>query len=199
MARKYGSTPNVGVSPRNSGGTADTHLYSHRIKVHGLVELRRMLKEGGVDVNAALRPAYVAVSKRGEVIARNAAPHKSGRMRDSIEAAPTATRARIRMGGRKAPHFFVQEFGGSVVWRSRKVKYSNRTKKWSGGSPVYFDGGFKTLSRNWIPLQPHVGNAAIGDWDTYHVLPALKRHRDEFAGMFMDALMGRMAKLGGRP
>jgi hypothetical protein len=87
---------------------------AEQIQIEGLRELRTALRQAGREFPRALR---IALNESVEVIAEAAraeVPTLTGAAADSIVARSTQTAARIKAGGRRAPHYPWLDFGGSV-------------------------------------------------------------------------------------
>lgn len=85
------------------------------VKVEGLAELRRALKDiGGAPLQKQLRAKFLKV---GEVVAEDArrrVPVKTGRARASIKAGVNANRAYVQEGKASVPYMGWLDFGGTL-------------------------------------------------------------------------------------
>ncbi len=84
------------------------------IKVVGLAEFNRSLKQLDAELPKALR---VALNKSVEVVvddARPQVPRRSGRAAASLRAQSTRTVARVKAGGKRAAYYPWLDFGGRV-------------------------------------------------------------------------------------
>jgi hypothetical protein len=87
---------------------------AEQIRVEGLRELNRSLRQVSRELPRALR---VALNEAVEVVAeaaRDEVPELTGAAAASIVPRSTRTAARIKAGGRRAPHYPWLDFGGSV-------------------------------------------------------------------------------------
>lgn len=91
------------------------------VKIEGLREFTRGLKEMDRELPKALRLAFNSAADVIVADARGRVPSRTGRARGSIVARSTQTKARVEGGGRKAPYYPWLDFGGSVG-RRRSVK-----------------------------------------------------------------------------
>jgi len=92
----------------------------NRVKIDGLAEFNRQLKQVDTKLPKALR---VALNDAAEVVidyARPRVPMRTGKARRTIKARSTRTLARVSAGGSKAPYFPWLDFGGRVG-RKRSV------------------------------------------------------------------------------
>lgn len=98
-----------------------TEHASVQIRIEGLSELRRALK----DMDGALpKVLRVALNKAVSTVTSDAArriPKRTGRTAATIKGASTQTKARVRGGGNRAPHFGWLDFGGKRVGRGGGV------------------------------------------------------------------------------
>lgn len=85
---------------------------AEKIKVSGLREFQRALKQMDADLPKQLRTALNEAS--GIVIdyASGHMPSRSGRAKASLKARSTQREARVGLGGRKAPYAPWLDFGG---------------------------------------------------------------------------------------
>lgn len=91
------------------------------IKIEGLREFTRGLKDMDRDLPKALRLAFNTAADVIVSDARTHVPSRSGRARSSVVARSTQTKARVEGGGRRAPYYPWLDFGGSVG-RNHSVK-----------------------------------------------------------------------------
>jgi hypothetical protein len=87
---------------------------ANTIKIQGLRELNRSLKQVSEDLPKGVR---VALNDAADVIvtdARSRFPRRSGRAAASLRARSTRTVARISEGGGRAPYVPWLDFGGRV-------------------------------------------------------------------------------------
>lgn len=91
------------------------------IRVDGLKEFNKQLKQLDDDLPKALR---VALNKSADLVvnaARPKVPKRSGRAAASIKARSTRTAVRVSFGGNRAPYMPWLDFGGRVG-RKKRVK-----------------------------------------------------------------------------
>ena len=92
------------------------------IKIEGLSQFRRNLKNLDNDLPKALR---VALNEAVDIVvddARPRIPSRSGKARRSVRAASTVgAKVRIKGGGRRAPYYPWLDFGGRVG-RAKSVR-----------------------------------------------------------------------------
>ena len=84
------------------------------IKVHGLNEFRRNLRELDRDLPKALRIAFNAAADNTVEAARKQVPKKTGRAAASLRTKSTQRYARAAGGSARAPYYPWLDFGGSV-------------------------------------------------------------------------------------
>lgn len=91
------------------------------IKVEGLRELQRSLKQLSADLPKVLR---IALNQAAEIVvsdARPKVPQRSGRAAATVKARSTRTEVRVSGGGNRAPYYPWLDFGGKVG-RKRSVR-----------------------------------------------------------------------------
>lgn len=84
------------------------------IKVRGLKELNRNLREVDRDLPNVLRAAG---NQAAQIVVRDAkgrVPRRSGRAAGSVKASSTRTAARVQGGGKRVPYYPWLDFGGHV-------------------------------------------------------------------------------------
>lgn len=91
------------------------------IRIEGLAQLNRALKQVDGDLPKALRLALNQATDLVVGYARPRVPRRSGRAAASIKAASTRTKARVSGGGARAPYYPWLDFGGRVG-RSKSVR-----------------------------------------------------------------------------
>lgn len=84
------------------------------IKVTGLKEFQRAIKEVDRELPKSLRKAFNDVAGVVADDVRRLVPVDSGAARASVRAASTQSAAAIKAGGRKAPYYPWLDFGGKV-------------------------------------------------------------------------------------
>lgn len=91
------------------------------VRIEGLREFQRGLKQLGPDLPKALR---MALNDAADVVvadARPRVPRRTGRAQRSVKAQSTQTSARVVGGGTRAKHYPFLDFGGRVG-RNRSVR-----------------------------------------------------------------------------
>lgn len=84
------------------------------VKIEGLNEFVRGLKDMDRDLPKALRLAFNSAADIIVSDARTRVPTRSGKARSSVVARSTQTKARVEGGGRKAPYYPWLDFGGKI-------------------------------------------------------------------------------------
>ena len=84
------------------------------IRVHGLNEFRRNLRELDRALPKSLRIAFNEAADGVVQAARRQMPHRTGRAASSVRAVSTQTSVRVREGSARAPYTPWLDFGGSV-------------------------------------------------------------------------------------
>ena len=84
------------------------------VKIEGLREFQRGLKDMDRDLPKALRLAFNSAADVIVSDARPRVPSRTGRARASVVARSTQTKARVEGGGRKAPYYPWLDFGGRL-------------------------------------------------------------------------------------
>jgi len=165
--------------------------YYDKIKVTGLRDLRSTLRKADIK-GKALKPAYHEASAFAADVARAAVPVKTGKLKASIVPKPLTNMARIQMGA-GVKYTFLSELGGGAHWRSRVYrpqKTGQRGRSLKGGDrgfrPIFIRGAFRMAARLYIFQKEHIPNS--GDFDGYHVLPAIRGKVDEITSVFMKAI-----------
>ncbi|HEX4722846.1 MAG TPA: hypothetical protein VH333_10055 [Pseudonocardiaceae bacterium] len=96
-----------------------------QIRVDGLKQLNRSLKDLGADMPKALR---LAGNQAADIVVAQARPKvptgpgKGGHAASSVKAASTRTAARVKAGGAKFPYFPWLDFGGRVGRKKHVVR-----------------------------------------------------------------------------
>lgn len=88
-----------------------------QIHIEGLAELRKALKDLDGSLPKVLR---VALNRAVSTVTADAAsrvPKRTGRTAATVKGASTQTKARVKGGGSRAPHFGWLDFGGKRVGR----------------------------------------------------------------------------------
>lgn len=119
------------------------------IKIEGLAEFQKALKELDPELNDQLNKALLDVAEGVAVDARKRIPAHSGRARASVMAATGADGPYIAGGGQNAPYFGWLDFGRRRPKRHR----SRREGPWA-----------------------HTGKGPI---DGRYLFPAIEENRDE--------------------
>lgn len=92
------------------------------VKIEGLKQFTKGLKSLDKDLGKAVRLSFNAAA---DLIVDDARPRvpkgPTGRARASVKAASTQTKARVKGGGNKAPHYPWLDFGGRVG-KNRSIK-----------------------------------------------------------------------------
>lgn len=87
------------------------------IRISGLNEFRRGLKDMGGDLPKALRLAFNDAADIVVSDARPRVPKRSGRAAGTVKARSTQTAARVAGGGSRAPYYPWLDFGGQIGTR----------------------------------------------------------------------------------
>ena len=90
------------------------------IRIQGLNEFVRSLKQLDSDLPKALRVAFNAAGQTIITEARSKVPSRSGRARASVRAQSTQKAFRITGGSKKVPYYPWLDFGGRVG-RNRSI------------------------------------------------------------------------------
>lgn len=130
------------------------------IKVHGLNEFRKHLRELDKDLPKALRIAFNAAADSTVEAARKQVPKKTGRAAASLKTKSTQRYARAAGGSARAPYYPWLDFGGSVG-RNNSV-HRPFFKKGRYLYPSYFrrrdSGEFeRDLQRELVKVALHAG------------------------------------------
>lgn len=91
------------------------------IKISGLKEFQRAVKQLDASIPKAMRTAFNAAADIVVQEARPEIPSRSGRAKASVKARSTQTAVRVVGGGKKAPHYPWLDFGGRVG-KNRSVR-----------------------------------------------------------------------------
>lgn len=102
------------------------------LKVEGLKEFQRSLKELDSDLPKVLRMAFNEASEMVADDARGRVPRRSGKARGSIKASSTRTMARIKGGGARAPYYPWLDFGGQIGNKSGRNRGRRGKRPWLG-------------------------------------------------------------------
>lgn len=92
------------------------------VKVEGLREFNRALRQIDTGLPKALR---LALNEAADVVvadARGRVPSRSGRARGSIRAQSTRTQARVSAGGGRAQYYPWLDFGGQIGRASGRAR-----------------------------------------------------------------------------
>lgn len=84
------------------------------IKIEGLAEFRKALRDVGSDLPKALR---IGMNTAMQIVVDDAKPkipRRTGRAAASLKTQSTGTKARIKGGGNRAPYYPWLDFGGRV-------------------------------------------------------------------------------------
>lgn len=84
------------------------------IRIEGLRDLSRQLRQIGPEAAKALR---LAANEAADIVvqaARQDVPRRSGKAAGSIRTASTQTKVRVKSGGRRAPYMPWLDYGGKV-------------------------------------------------------------------------------------
>ena len=84
------------------------------IKIDGLKQFRKELKEVEASLPRALRLAFNNAAQLIVDDAKPLVPHNSGAAQGSIRVLSTQTKARVAAGGSKVPYYPWLDFGGRV-------------------------------------------------------------------------------------
>lgn len=87
---------------------------SEAIRVEGLRQFTKALKDLDRELPKAMRHANNAVASIVVDAARPKIPVKTGKARRSIKAKSTRTAVRVSAGGKKVPYYGWLDFGGST-------------------------------------------------------------------------------------
>lgn len=82
------------------------------IRVDGLNQLRKSLKDAGEGAEKELRPALNDAAQIVVNVAQRRVPSITGTARKSIGVASTGNKVRVKAGGTKAPYFPWLDYGG---------------------------------------------------------------------------------------
>lgn len=93
------------------------------IQIRGLAEFKAVVKAMDVNTPKQMKNALNGVAKIVVVGARVRAPVRSGRLRGSIRAASTPTRAQIRMGSGTVLYAGFIDYGGTVGLRRHTAEF----------------------------------------------------------------------------
>lgn len=92
------------------------------IKIDGLSQFAKRIKEIDADLPKTLRVALNTVADVVVTAARPNIPTRSGRARSSIKAASLRDKVRVRAGGSKAPYYPWLDYGGEGRIKGRPAK-----------------------------------------------------------------------------
>lgn len=87
---------------------------SEAIRVEGLRQFTKALKDLDLELPKAMRHANNAVASIVVDAARPKIPVKTGKARKSLKAKSTRTAVRVSAGGKRAPYYGWLDFGGST-------------------------------------------------------------------------------------
>ena len=93
-----------------------------QIKITGLKELQRALKDADASLPRQLRVALNAGAELVIKYARPRIPERSGRGRASLKMRSTQRLAQVAIGGKRAPYMGWLDFGGEGRRRGRPGK-----------------------------------------------------------------------------
>lgn len=93
------------------------------IKVKGLVEFQRALKQMDGESQKQLRVALNEAADLVAVAARRKVPTRTGRAAASVRAMSSQREARVMGGSKKVPYYGWLEFGGRVNPKHEKRRY----------------------------------------------------------------------------
>lgn len=85
-----------------------------QIKIQGMKELQKSLKELGPETGKMMRPALNDVAGVVVRVAQPKIPVLTGKARGSVRANSTATAARVAAGGARAEYYPWLDYGGKV-------------------------------------------------------------------------------------
>ena len=97
------------------------HVAIEPIKIEGLKEFRKGLKEVQKELTRGLRLVFNEAVQLIVDEVRPKVPHDSGDAAASVRAQSSQTKAKIVAGGRKAPYYPWLDFGGRVG-KTNKIK-----------------------------------------------------------------------------
>lgn len=145
------------------------YAFDTKFDVSNLDELNRRLARCPKEAQNAVRKSNRGFAAQLRGYERAAMPSggskygarhdtPAGAMKMSIVSRATAEVAYVRGGGGKAPHFIVQEFGGGVLWRSKRGrKHGIRIKARNAEGYFFFPTGKKHVPE----LQQDATDAAM--------------------------------------
>jgi hypothetical protein len=147
-------------------------------QMKGVKELRKACKQMEVDISE-LKDAY---QKVGVLVLATAKPRihsVTGALVGSYKASVLQTGGKIKS---KLPYSGVQEFGGSVWWRSR-----------GGGeyARVPIADGYRMMKAHRIRVKPHNTQAGV---DSYYVYPAFAQKQAQIAEIYATSVEELMKK-----
>lgn len=99
------------------------------VKIEGLTQFRRGLKDIDAALPKALRLAFNEAADAVVSDARPRVPRRSGDARASVKARSTQTKARVSGGGRRAPYYPWLDFGGKIP-RGPRRPFIGRTGRY---------------------------------------------------------------------
>jgi hypothetical protein len=134
-------------------------------RLEGGREVKRALKATGASLDELKKPGQDAAELvRAEAARRAQKERDSGDFIGSLKAKGTRSGGQVEAGGRKAPHFVVREFGGTIGrFRSKK----------------------RTFAKDRSPVAPG-GRGAEG----YFLFPALRENKPEIRELYQKAVEG---------
>lgn len=132
------------------------------VKVTGLRELSRAMKQVDTELPKELKARFLVVARRVVGVAQQRMPQRTGRAQASVKARATVRGASIAAGGTAAPYYPWLDFGGSVGRGHRPGA------AWSGA-----------VKREWRGLPGGSGR---------YIYPAIAQERDEIAKQVDEAV-----------
>lgn len=156
------------------------------VQIVGGRELRRALKntEDGLDELARVHREAAQMVVRHVI----GPPRRTGRWIGSLQARGTRTMGYVQGGGPRAPHFGVQEFGGSVPRRGRKgTKLIRHRGKHLRGIAAEYTLATRQASSRRTVIKPYKRSG-------YYLFPALKRTRPLIYERFQTTVEGVLSK-----
>lgn len=91
------------------------------IQVSGIADVQKALRSVSADLPRELRRINKEAADLVREAARSRAPHRTGKLRDSIASRAEQRGASVKGGGARVPYFGFIDFGGSVG-RNNSVK-----------------------------------------------------------------------------
>jgi hypothetical protein len=147
-------------------------------QIAGIKELRKACKQLGIDLND-LKESYQKVGVLVLPGVLRKIHSRTGALAHSYKAKAFTTRGTISSSLIYAP---VQEFGGSVYWRTKGPQYAR----------VPIGGGFRMMGNHRIMVKPH--NTSVGI-DSYYVYPAFAEKEEAIAQIYANGFEKQADKL----